>query len=592
MNTLSEKLPKWNLTSLYQNREDPAIVSDIETVRQAINQFVSVHKGNIRRYTGAQLGKAIKEYEIISDRMGRLESYAYLQYSENMSHQKATLLYQNISEKMNELSAQLLFFQLELNHLSEADLRKKFSSSTSLRYYAPWIRDIQAYKPYQLDEKLEQLFHERYVTARQSWHRLFDETLADMRFPYGKAKLTNAEIFDLLSHSKSATRKKAAKSIGHTLGAHSKIFTTITNVLAKDKAIEDTWRGFAHPISSRNVSNLVEDHVTEALVRTVKSNYAGLSHRYYTLKAKWFGKHTLNYWDRNAPLPGHQETLIPFREAKQLVLKAYFEFSPSMERIAKQFFTKRWIDAAPRAGKDSGAFSHPTVPSAHPYILMNYQGKIRDVMTLAHELGHGIHQVLAAKQGALMADTPLTLAETASVFGEQLAFRALLARTTHPLERKIMLAHKVEDMLNTVVRQIAFCEFERLVHEKRKEGELSTEEISAIWMHVQRESLGPAIHFEEEYQYYWMYIPHLIHTPFYVYAYAFGDCLVNTLYQVYTQHPEGFESKYLNMLQAGGTLRHKELLAPFGLDASSPQFWQLGLDVIRGFIDELEQMKK
>jgi len=592
MTASSEKLPTWNLGSLYKHRDDPAITTDLETVKRAIIQFVARHKGHIAHYTGTQLGKAIKEYEGISDRMGRLESYAYLQYSEDMSNVTATTLYQNISEKINELSTPLLFFQLELNQLSKVNLHKKLSSSTSLRHYAPWLRDIQAYKPYQLDEKLERLFHERDVTAKQSWHRLFDETLTDMRFPYGQKQLTNTEIFNLLSHPKSAVRKKAAKSIGNTFKIHARLFTTITNVLAKDKAIEDSWRGFLHPISSRNVANLVEDKVTDALIQTVKANYATLSHRYYALKAQWFGKQTLPYWDRNAPLRGQRETPIPFREAKQLILKAYFEFSPSMARIAKQFFTRHWIDAEIRPGKDSGAFSHPTVPTAHPYILMNYQGKIRDVMTLAHELGHGVHQVLSAKQGALMADTPLTLAETASVFGEQLTFRVLLARTKNPTERKIMLAHKVEDMLNTVVRQIAFCEFERLVHEQRKKGELSTEDICSIWMHVQQESLGSSVQFEKEYQYYWMYIPHLIHTPFYVYAYAFGDCLVNTLYRRYTEQPEGFEAKYLTMLQAGGTLRHKELLAPFGLDASSPDFWQLGLDVIREFIDELEQIKK
>lgn len=586
--TQEEKLPKWDLTDLYKSRQDPQIKLDLKKLAHEIKIFAATHKDKIILHHGKVLGTAIKDYEKICELMGKLQSYAFLQYSENMSDASYAALYQNISEQLNDLSSQTLFFTLEINHLSEQELRKKFSQSTSLRYYSPWIRDTRMFKPYQLDEKLEQLFHERSITACDSWKRLFEETISDMRFSYDDKKLTNAEIFDLLSHPKADIRKKAAKSIGHTLGEHSKIFTTITNVLAKDKAIEDQWRGFKSPISSRNLSNLLEDNVTEALISTVKNNYARLSHRYYKMKARWFNKEQLDYWDRNAPLPEQQEEIISFREAKQLVLKAYFDFSPSMERIGKQFFSNHWIDAAPAPGKDSGAFSHPTVPSVHPYILMNYQGKIRDVMTLAHELGHGVHQVLSAKQGGLMCDTPLTLAETASVFGEQLTFRALLERQKNDKQRKVMIANKVEDMLNTVVRQIAFCEFERLVHERRKEGELSTDDICAIWMKVQQESLGPSIKFDEEYKYYWTYIPHLIHTPFYVYAYAFGDCLVNTLYQVYLSQPEGFESKYLNMLQAGGSLHHKELLAPFGLNATDPGFWQLGLDVISQFIDELE----
>jgi oligoendopeptidase F len=283
--------------------------------------------------------------------------------------------------------------------------------------------------------------------------------------------------------------------------------------------------------------------------------------------------------------------VFPWAEAKETVLSAYRGFSPRMSDIAERFFTDRWIDAPVRPGKSPGAFAHPTVPSAHPYVLLNYQGKPRDVMTLAHELGHGVHQVLAAPNGALMAPTPLTLAETASVFGEMLTFRALLARTHEKTQRKAMLAAKVEDMINTVVRQIAFYSFERKLHTARKEGELTPDQIGELWLSVQGESLGPAIELREGYDVFWSYIPHFVHSPFYVYAYAFGDCLVNSLYAVYERAAEGFADRYLAMLAAGGTKHHSELLEPFGLDATDPIFWQGGLSLIERMIGELEAME-
>ncbi|MBV9522092.1 MAG: M3 family oligoendopeptidase, partial [Alphaproteobacteria bacterium] len=432
------------------------------------------------------------------------------------------------------------------------------------------------------------LLHEKSVAGRAAWVRLFDETMAMLRFPLDGKALTSAEILHLLSEHDPAVRAKAAGVLSEVLGQNARTFALITNTLAKDKEIEDRWRGFKRPISSRNLSNFVEDEVVDALIAAVRAAYPALSHRYYRLKAKWFGVEQLESWDRNAPLPEEDDRIIPWSDAERTVLDAYAAFSPDLAEIGRRFFANRWIDAPVRAGKAPGAFAHPTVPSAHPYLLLNYLGKPRDVMTLAHELGHGVHQVLAAAQGALMADTPLTLAETASVFGEMLTFRALLGRESDPKRRKIMLAGKVEDMLNTVVRQIAFVEFERRVHDERRAAELTPDRLSEIWLEVQRESLGPALKLDGLYRHYWTYIPHFIHSPFYVYAYAFGDCLVNSLYAVYEGAHPGFAGKYLDMLRAGGTLRHKELLAPFGLDAADPGFWDKGLSVIRRFIDEIE----
>jgi oligoendopeptidase F len=498
--------------------------------------------------------------------------------------------FQGIQERVNGISTHLLFFTLELNRIEDDALAAKLKTPELARY-APWLRDIRVFRPHQLSDELERLLHEKYVVGRAAWNRLFDETIAGLRFTLGGREVTCTEALNRLSDRDAAKRKEAAVEIGRVLDANVRTFALITNTLAKDKEIEDKWRNYPRPTSSRNKSNHVEDEVVDALVTAVKGAYPDLSHRYYKLKAKWFGGDTLDYWDRNAPLPDDDDRLIPWHQARGIVLDAYGRFSPDLASVGAKFFDNAWIDAPVRPGKAPGAFAHPTVPSVHPYLLVNYQGKTRDVMTLAHELGHGVHQVLAGKQGHLMADTPLTLAETASVFGEMLTFRSLLDSETDPKRRKIMLASKVEDMLNTVVRQVAFFDFEQRLHTERREGELTAERIGEIWLAVQTESLGPALRFDEGYRNYWTYIPHFIHSPFYVYAYAFGDCLVNSLYAVYQDAAGGFAERYLKMLSAGGTLRHRELLAPFGLDASDPAFWDKGLGVIRGFIDDLERQE-
>ena len=447
---------------------------------------------------------------------------------------------------------------------------------------------MRAARPFRLSDDLERLLHEKRAVGTAAWIRLFDETLAALRFEVRGAALTSAEALDLLSDKDPALRADAACAIGAVLGENARVFALITNTLAREKAIEDEWRGFARPISARNLDNRVEDEVVDALIAAVEEAYPRLSHRYYALKARWMGVERLDYWDRNAPLPEDDDRAIAWDEAAETVLAAYRAFSPALAGIGRRFFENPWIHAPVRPGKEPGAFAHPTVPGAHPYLLLNYRGKARDVMTLAHELGHGIHQVLAAPQGALMAETPLTLAETASVFGEHLTFRALLDAESDPRRRRVLLAGKVEDMLNTVVRQVAFCAFERRVHDERREGELTPERLGEHWLAAQRESLGPAFRFREEYRFYWSYIPHFIHTPFYVYAYAFGACLTSALYAVWRESAAGFREKYLGLLRAGGTLRHRELLAPFGLDSADPAFWSRGLALLSTYIDELE----
>jgi oligoendopeptidase F len=583
-------LPEWDLSDLYPGRDSEALKRDLVQLASDAEAFRERYQGHLADLSGAALGAAIETYERLQEQSGRIISYASLVRAGDLADPEIGRFFQTMQERINAVSTTLLFFTLELNRIDDADLAAK-QADPALARYRPWLRDTRAFRPHQLSDEIEKLLHEKYVAGRAAWTRLFDETIADLRFPIGDKELTEAEALNLLSDRDPETRREAALVIGDVLGKNARTFALITNTLAKDKEIEDRWRRFARPISSRNLANFVEDEVVDALIAAVRDSYPRLAHRYYKLKAGWFGVEQLPFWDRNAPLPEDEDREIPWREAEETVLSAYGALSPELTAIGGRFFAGRWIDAPVRPGKASGAFAHPTVPSAHPYLLLNYQGKVRDVMTLAHELGHGVHQVLAAGQGYLMADTPLTLAETASVFGEMLTFRALLARETEPKRRKIMLAAKVEDMLNTVVRQIAFASFEIKVHDERREAELTPDRLGEIWLTVQRESLGPTLSLDDPYRYYWTYIPHFIHTPFYVYAYAFGDCLVNSLYAVYQDAHQGFAEKYLELLKAGGTLRHRDLLAPFGLDAADPSFWSKGLSVIAGFIDELEQLR-
>jgi oligoendopeptidase F len=586
------KLPEWNLSDLYSGLDDPAIKRDLDRADAACIAFETQYKGKLAdlaasAQAGAGIAEAVHSYEEIDDLMGRLGSYAGLIHAGNTVDPARTKFYGDVQERLTAASTHLLFFSLELNRIDDA-LLEAAMADPALGHYRPWLEDVRRYRPYQLEDRVEQLFHEKSMTAASAWNRQFDATIANLRFEVRGKTLAIEPTLNLLQDRSGEKRKAAAQALAHTLKNNEQQFVLITNTLAKDKEISDRWRGFADIADDRHLSNRVEREVVDALVAAVRAAYPRLSHRYYALKAKWFGKKRLPYWDRNAPLPQVVQRTVGWTEARNTVLTAYGAFSPKMAAIAERFFDERWIDAPVRPGKAPGAFAHPTTPSAHPYVLLNYQGKPRDVMTLAHELGHGVHQVLAAPNGALMAPTPLTLAETASVFGEMLTFRKLLANTRNEKERKAMLAAKVEDMINTVVRQIAFYTFERAVHTERKSGELTAERIGELWLQVQGESLGPAIEIKAGYETFWAYIPHFIHSPFYVYAYAFGDCLVNSLYAVYEQAAEGFAERYLAMLAAGGTKHYAELLAPFGLDARDPKFWQGGLGVIERMIEELE----
>jgi oligoendopeptidase F len=589
-------LPEWNLADLYTAIDAPEVKRDLERAEAECVAFEQAYKGKLAALTegprgGQALAAVVKRFEALDDLMGRLGSYAGLTYSGNTTDPARAKFYGDVQDRITAASSHVLFFGLELNRIEDAVLEAAMADP-ALGHYRPWLEDIRKEKPYQLEDRVEQLFHEKSTSGHAAWNRLFDETIAAERFKVKGKSLAIEQTLNLLQDSDGRIRQAAAEALAATFKENVRTFALITNTLAKDKEISDRWRGFKDVADSRHLANRVEPEVVEALVSAVRAAFPRLSHRYYALKAKWFGKKRLAHWDRNAPLPETLQRTIGWDEAQETVLTAYRAFSPKMATIAERFFKDRWIDAPVRPGKAPGAFSHPTVPSAHPYVLLNYQGKPRDVMTLAHELGHGVHQVLAGHNGALMAPTPLTLAETASVFGEMLTFRKLLAETKDRKQRKAMLVAKVEDMINTVVRQIAFYTFERKVHLERRNGELTADQLGEIWLSVQHESLGPAIEIKPGYETFWTYIPHFIHSPFYVYAYAFGDCLVNSLYAVYENAEEGFAERYLAMLAAGGTKHHSELLKPFGLDARDPQFWQKGLSVIEGLITELEELDR
>ena len=584
-------LPEWDLSDLYASEDAAELQADLTWLKQSCIDFSNDYEGKLAQLNADEMLKAVERYEAIDIIAGRIMSFAGLRYYQLTTDPERAKFMSDMQDKLTEHTTKLVFYGLEFNRLDEEALSKLLSQNTALARYKPVFDRMRAMKPYQLSDEMERFLHDQSVVGAAAWNRLFDETVASLVFTIDGEDLPLEAAANKLSEQDRDTREAAAREIARVLRENTSLFARVHNTLAKDKEIEDRWRKMPTPQTGRHLSNHVEAKVVEALRNAVVAAYPKLSHRYYALKAKWLGLETMQIWDRNAPLPIEDDKLVDWTAAQEMVLSAYAEFSPEMAEIAKQFFTKSWIDAAVKPGKAPGAFAHPTVTTVHPYVMLNYLGKPDDVMTLAHELGHGVHQVLAAQQGELLSSTPLTLAETASVFGEMLTFRKLLAAAKTPQERKVLLAGKVESMINTVVRQIAFYDFECKLHAARAEGELTPDQINAIWMSVQGESLGPVFEFMDGYETFWSYIPHFVHSPFYVYAYAFGDGLVNALYAVYEEGDTEFQAKYFDMLRAGGSKHHTELLAPFGLDASDPKFWDKGLSMISAMIDELEAME-
>ncbi|MGA9253334.1 MAG: M3 family oligoendopeptidase [Roseobacter sp.] len=583
-------LPEWNLDDLYTGQNAPELKRDLDWLEQACASFAADFEGKLDTLDAPAFLDCVLRNEKINQVAGRIMSFAGLRYYQLTTDAERAKFMSDLQEKITNFTTPLVFFTLEINRLPDDHLDTLYAQNADLARYKPVFDRVRAMQPYQLSDELEKFLHDLGVVG-DAWERLFDETIAGLEFEVDGEMLNIEGTLNLLTDPDRAKREMAARTLAEVFADNIKTFARVHNTQAKEKEIIDRWRGMESPQLGRHLSNQVEPEVVEALRNAVVDAYPKLSHRYYELKRKWLGLDTMQVWDRNAPLPMEDPRVVGWEQAESMVMDAYNAFDPRMGEIAEPFFRKGWIDAGVKPGKAPGAFAHPTVTNVHPYVMLNYLGKPRDVMTLAHELGHGVHQVLAADQGEMLSSTPLTLAETASVFGEMLTFQKMLEKAKTDAERKVLLAGKVEDMINTVVRQIAFYDFECKLHDARRTGELTPDDINALWMSVQAESLGPAFEFMDGYETFWAYIPHFVHSPFYVYAYAFGDGLVNALYAVYAEGDEGFEDKYFDMLKAGGSKHHKELLAPFGLDASDPAFWDKGLSMISGFIDQLEAME-
>ena len=582
---LKTKLPEWDLKDFYPSHDSEMFKNELVNLKTSINKFSESNKGKLLRYSEKKIEVMIEDFEKIEEIIVKIKSYIFLFHCTDQLNQKKTTFYQKIQEEITALESKLIFFGLEINKIPEKKIKKIKKSK-----YFSWLQLQRKFKKYQKTESVEKILLDKSITSSNSWIRLFDETMARLKFDFRGKKLNESQVLNLLSSNDQLKRKEAAKSFGKTLSENIHLFSRITNTLSKDLQIENSIRGFKDVDSSRHLSNQVDPEDVDCLANTVQENYKNLSHRYYKYKAKVFKVKKLNYWDRNAPYPGQQIQNIPWSQAKKIVIDSYKKFDERISNIVELFFNNSWIHASVQNGKTSGAFAHPTVPSVHPYILLNYQNKVRDVMTLSHELGHGVHQYLSNKNGLLLSDTPLTLAETASVFGEMLTFRSILSNTKSIKQKKMVLRSKIEDMLNTVIRQISFYQFEKKLHKKRIEGELSVDEISNIWIKTQKDSLGNHIKIEDDYKYFWAYIPHFIHSPFYVYAYAFGDCLVNSLYSKYEDGIKNFNDNYIFLLKSGGTLNYTSLLNKFELNPKDPQFWQSGLNLINKLIDDLEEL--
>ena len=584
-------LPEWNLDDLYPGTDSKELKRDFEWLEKACADFSASYQGKIASLGPDRLLECIQAREKIDSVAARIKAFADLRFSLDSSDPERGKFSGDCNERITGLVSPLVFFEIEFNRIPQADYEAMLEAEPGLRRYRQALDGCRKLRPHQLSQELERYISERAVVGRSAWTRLFDETISSMRFRVGDAALNIQQALDRMNSPARAAREESAKAFSKEFAERLPLFALITNTLAKDKEIDDGWRKYETPQSARHLSNEVEPEVVDAMTKAVADACPAVSHRYYRLKAKWLGLDKLEIWDRNAPLPDSDERRIPWKTAKSIVLDSFDSFSPRMAVTASDFFENGWIDAGVKDGKSPGGFCHPTAAAVHPYILVNYQGQPRDVMVLAHELGHGVHQVLSAEQGEWLSQTPLTLAETASVFGEMLTFRSLLEQVKTPIERRSLLAGKVEDMINTVVRQVAFHIFESRLHERRRKGELTKDEINSIWIETQRECLGPAFNFMDGYEVFWAYIPHFVFAPFYVYSYAFGSGLAQALFAKSQRNPEGFADRYLELLNAGGSRPYREMLNPFGIDVADPKFWDAGLTTVSDLIDELEELE-
>lgn len=589
----TDTLPTWRLDDLYADREDPRIAADMAEAERLNGELAKLEGAFVAaRDEPAKLGelidRAIDLYEQATNAMWAVGAFAGLSASVARDDPAWSKFEANLRARTAQIASLTLFFTLELNQLEDTELEAALAAHPAAQRWRPWLRRVRAGRPHELSADLEKLLLDK-APAVANWARLSDETLAKLSAKVGRETLTLSELLNRMSDPDGARRKQAAAALAKALEERTPTLALCLNTLAFEKQVEDRWRKYASPAAGRHLANEVDAEAVDALEAAVVEGYETVSHRYYALKARAMGKTCLDHWDRNAPLDTAAPRTYSWDEARGMVLESFQALAPKFADTAQTFFNQPWIDARPRPGKQSGAYSHSVTAEKHPYVFMNYMGERRDVLTLAHELGHAVHQTLCRPLGTLLADTPLTLAETASIFGEGLVFEKLLAEAT-PAERRGLLAGKIEDGINTVVRQIAFHRFETKFHAARAEGELSSEEIGSLWLEVMAESLGPAIRFDEGYRHYWAYISHFVHAPFYVYAYAFGDLLVRALMEKRREDPAGFAPIYEQLLAAGGTKTYVEALAPFGLDPRKKEFWAAGVRQLERLVDEFDAL--
>ena len=586
-------LPIWDLSDLYNGADDPKIEADFASGANNVKELAKLQgaflsaRGNAERL-GLLIDQAASLYERAMDDIGGALAYAGLSSAIDRENPIISKLQSDLGTQAAMISADSLYLSLELNKLEDWEIEQALKATPKAQKWRPWLRRIRASRPHELTPDLERLLLER-MPAVSQWTRLFDETLARMRAKVGKEQLTLNDALTRLSSPQPAVRKAAAQGLTTALREVAPVLALSLNTLAFEKQVEDRWRKYADPAASRHLANEVDKDAVDAMADAVGESYATLSHRYYALKARIMGRKQLDFWDRNAPLTQDVQKTYGWEEAKAIVLASFRQMGPEFENRAKIFFDKPWIDAQPRPGKTSGAFAHPVTANRHPYVLLNFSGDRREVLTLAHELGHAVHQTLCQPLGSILADTPLTLAETASIFAEGLVFEHLVA-TASLEEKKALLAGKIEDGLNTVIRQIAFHRFEEKFHAARQEGEVSVDQINAIWLDVMGASLGPAIKLNDGYEVYWSYVGHFVNSPFYVYAYAFGDLLVSALMEKRREDPAGFTPGYQALLAAGGTKTYVDALAPFGMNPRDKAFWKMGCARLEGLIDAFEAL--
>lgn len=586
-------LPNWDLSDIYKSPQDPKIEADLKKYKKNTHAFNKKYKGHLSQLDAQEFLKALKEKEKNCIIARRLSAYAYLNMVTQLNNQEATSFYQSISESLTEYGKETLFFTIELNCIDEKIINK-WLKNKDVAFYRPWLKRVRQFKEHQLSEPEEKLLLEKSITSGEAWVRLYEEHSSRLTFKLGDKTYNESEITHLsLFAPTSEERTKTSEEIHRVYKENASLFTFIYNMILKDKAIEDKNRGFEHPYSQRNKSEDVPDSMVDTLAETVRKHYEKISHRYYRLKASWLKKEKLDYWDRSAPLPFDDTKNYSWEEAVDTVLKSYEQFSPKLRKIADDFFTHNWIDVGPKKGKRGGAFCSPITTKDHPYLLLNFMGKRNDVLTLSHELGHGCHHQLRIDNGELNERSRMTSEEIASVFGEMLTFQSLLKQAKSDEERLSLLASKTGDMIATACRQIAFFFFEKRTHDLRSKGELTQETLAKIWQEELQAYMGPSVLIDERSTYIWPHVGHFFFLPFYVYAYSFADCFVNSLYQVYQENNiEAFEDKYLELLSQTAIKDYQDILKPFGIDPTSPNFWEKGLKLIESYVDELERLDK